>query len=674
MYDVLGNILKQAIDKNNGELRSNPAAHNLYNLLKDRNFQSARLENLTLFTQLIKQADKSDEKSSRTRQQSEVEIPSIIIDKRVIALRVAGVKKFPAQHNLFYGLDFDRSAKPYSTVFLGKNGIGKTSLFASLEYFLLGKAYTAELKKLSTDNFLTNIKTPKDKVRIRLLSVGKNSYVEKKLSDSPQRETVPAFFCSEWDVKEIECTKNLTPYIIEQLGLGPYENLLGMLRTAATEEASLFDPSSKIINDIINLQISSVIPKSFILNTTDPFLPAEFFLLMRTVLIGNTLANVPNPGDKESVDRFINNLKSNISGIKSEQKIMFLDVQNASINMYSEILDTAEKITNLCTTDSYEIKDSIDPKLLEAYISHYNGCYTILVERRLKIIDNYHKIEDSDIEQIRKELEDDKRRIKTWDAELNRAISNNPKSHNEDGSNPETALTYKKIYFNHLEWSIYFPPLFEFLSQQLSGFLFEKVIAPLKNVFSELLNPYLEEDDAEVVVNYSDNNLQINLRLKEDNSVDPFSPHRYLNTFRFKLFAVALKISLACTAKLIYKENWPIIIDDVFDSSDFNNRIHINRFIQQIVTKYNKLLNDTEERTNQYPFQIIFFTQDDVIGSAVFEGLKKSKEPSRLCRIHHLGSFSLKEWKKEVIDESVILQNLVIADELEYHDPYSHNH
>ena len=171
---------------------------------------------------------------------------------------------------------------------------------------------------------------------------------------------------------------------------------------------------------------------------------------------------------------------------------MLLNVQKPPIDMYSEILDTANKIINLCITSSYEIKDSIDPKPLEAYINHYNSCHKILAERRLKIIDNYRNLVGRDIEQIRRDLEDDKRIIKALEAELNTPLPDSTESHKDDGSQRKDNLNYNNLYFNHLEWIIYFPSLYEYIIRKFHDFLSERVISPLKNVFSGLLNTYLE--------------------------------------------------------------------------------------------------------------------------------------------------------------------------------------
>lgn len=126
--------------------------------------------------------------------------------------------------------------------------------------------------------------------------------------------------------------------------------------------------------------------------------------------------------------------------------------------------------------------------------------------------------------------------------------------------------------------------------------------------------------------------------------IEIFNAKEYLNTFRIKLFTVAFKFALSCSVKAIYHENWPFVLDDVFDSSDFDNRIKLKDFIKKLVTYYNQTMRDAS--TQEYPLQLIFFTQDDIIGDSVFHGLKDSKQICRLCRLHQYKAFEEKDITK----------------------------
>ena len=103
---------------------------------------------------------------------------------------------------------------------------------------------------------------------------------------------------------------------------------------------------------------------------------------------------------------------------------------------------------------------------------------------------------------------------------------------------------------------------------------------------------------------------------KDDAYIDK-DPRDYLNTFKFKLFCVSLKVAFCCVAKDIYNTNFPLVIDDVFDASDFENRIQLKNFMRKLLLKHDELLPALKGM-----HQFIFFTQDDVIAVQVAKGIK----------------------------------------------------
>lgn len=95
-------------------------------------------------------------------------------------------------------------------------------------------------------------------------------------------------------------------------------------------------------------------------------------------------------------------------------------------------------------------------------------------------------------------------------------------------------------------------------------------------------------------------------------------PRAYLNTFKYKLFCVALKLAMSCVAKSIYNINFPFIIDDVFNASDFNSRIKLRQFMAELIHQHNDLM----KKDAKYNLQIIFFTQDELIAEQVERGIE----------------------------------------------------
>ena len=117
--------------------------------------------------------------------------------------------------------------------------------------------------------------------------------------------------------------------------------------------------------------------------------------------------------------------------------------------------------------------------------------------------------------------------------------------------------------------------------------------------------------------------LNVRSKLNEGDS-EEMTPVQYFNTFRLKLFCVSLKMGLFCCAKKIHGVNMPFVVDDVFDSSDFANRARIRRFMREIFKAHDKALSgslDSDVKNTKYPLQMIFFTQDNIIGENVYRGI-----------------------------------------------------
>lgn len=93
------------------------------------------------------------------------------------------------------------------------------------------------------------------------------------------------------------------------------------------------------------------------------------------------------------------------------------------------------------------------------------------------------------------------------------------------------------------------------------------------------------------------------------------SPRNYYNNFRLKLYLICLRIGVAFYIMKRRKIQFPLIFDDIFDSSDFPNRIYTKKLFSKILNLYSTL------RISSKMLQIIFFTQDEVIAESVFNGI-----------------------------------------------------
>ena len=172
---------------------------------------------------------------------------------------------------------------------------------------------------------------------------------------------------------------------------------------------------------------------------------------------------------------------------------------------------------------------------------------------------------------------------------------------------------------------------------QVVQFLRSEIIGTIKQfgliaaeLIPQMLNRYLAEDKAHVVVYVTGNSVEP--RIVKHGQPQSVEPRLWFNTFRMKMFIIAMKMSLAFTVKIINKFNFPIVMDDLFDSSDFNNKYEIKRFFQSIIIGHNE-----NEVLKQLPLQIICFTQDRLVGDNVYQGLLYDSPNSsvKYCRMFH---------------------------------------
>ncbi len=170
--------------------------------------------------------------------------------------------------------------------------------------------------------------------------------------------------------------------------------------------------------------------------------------------------------------------------------------------------------------------------------------------------------------------------------------------------------------------------------QKAYGSFMSRLLQYAKIVFPRLFEKYRDNDILNVSLNVDEDERNLKILLiagdpKTHQIIKEIEPQKFLNTFRFKLYCVALKISLAFCCKSLYRLNAPIVIDDVFDSSDFQNREKIKDFIHDLFQAHEEIFGKSST------LQLIFFTQDDVIADSVYQGILNygPKEGGKYSRI-----------------------------------------
>ncbi len=114
---------------------------------------------------------------------------------------------------------------------------------------------------------------------------------------------------------------------------------------------------------------------------------------------------------------------------------------------------------------------------------------------------------------------------------------------------------------------------------------------------------------------------KINFKGHDSEAESQATVRLYFNTFRMKLFCMSLKMALAFSVKKLFNINFPVVVDDIFDSSDFPHRVAIRDFIREITTIHDDEFVKGKDK-EAMPLQLIYFTQDEVTAQAIYRGLK----------------------------------------------------
>lgn len=93
-------------------------------------------------------------------------------------------------------------------------------------------------------------------------------------------------------------------------------------------------------------------------------------------------------------------------------------------------------------------------------------------------------------------------------------------------------------------------------------------------------------------------------------TVNGLSVHKYFNTFRYRLFYLAIQAAINLAKMKREQFSFPMVLDDIFYANDYKNKRQLFHF-------FNVLKDEAKRLLPTLPFQLIFFTHDDQLVSTL---------------------------------------------------------
>jgi hypothetical protein len=206
-----------------------------------------------------------------------------------------------------------------------------------------------------------------------------------------------------------------------------------------------------------------------------------------------------------------------------------------------------------------------------------------------------------DIQQLQSQIESEQRSIKIKEPELEKA--------------KEILELYLKI---KKETRDYVNVFHSELAKEIVG-TFEPIQEIVKSVIDEYL--YVDDRPAKLIFEMKPENWDeetgeviseiITAYIEPlDKSYGAQPVNKYFNSFHYRLFCTMIGIGIAIASRKNTGVNLPLVLDDIFYASDFENRVTIEGFISKLFSLFKKFTPEKE-------LQLILFTHDQLIFESI---------------------------------------------------------
>ena len=494
------------------------------------------------------------------------------VDYRMTNMTLQGFRTFPEAEKP-YGINLtDENNMPSSLILIGSNGTGKSSLFSAVELYYTGISSLAQERHVDQERFLRYGLKGEEKLAEPLHAKIVSLVGDVKLNNL----ATPSSFCSNYDIQKLEeNSDDLTDYILQQLGYGDILIIDSMLESERKKAEDLLSRSEDAEDEL------SI--------TMDEVINAYIDLSLNR-----------RGGKEENQDRFTSEkaIEGELPKITKDnlKKKVFIEDWKQLLSLQEEYLQMKKVLsidpTRQTTEKNEELVNSLSilAKKYGLLFSYFNK-KSSEKERKSnlkELYNRYYKAKEQEADEL---MTKEKRELRNKDMEQRVKDIDDVKS---------TITTFKQSILS------------EFIIE------FKQFVESILTDFSELDTFTLK----------TDNRVYVSIDVK-DYQGNSFSakPNEYLNSFRFVLYCVSLKLALAFWQMKKNKTITPVVIDDVFDASDFENSLKLEKFVYEIFRAYAMMAG---KEGIIIPLQLIVLTHDQLMKTSFERGLARYKIESSI--------------------------------------------
>ena len=518
------------------------------------------------------------------------------LDARICSLKFTNFRAFPDDR---YGISFCREEndREYacSLFLVGGNSNGKSTICDALEYVYTGDvAAIHRLKGIEPQKYLSfgfeDGKVKKEDVSLTLTTMLTKGKSKIELASTVEPVCTAVCFCSDNDVEEMERSDEyIEDYLLSQLGYGE----LALLKKK-------MDEITESINDDLKRASTSPLEGIYIKKIIAAYLSVHHLkgernkikAMLKDGAISKLVKDIRTTNDKISKNV---NTKDRISSIRQANRRIPKDYFVEEWNILISNIVIEEQGTT-------KVKRPYRPLAPGSKAEKSSGENTpspvkTLQDRIQLMYERLNKAlsEDDGLDNLYKEL-----------AEVSASYSGLA-----DSSSRKEDLSELSVYAAKL--STLSIMILDEMESICEGFYKEHhaYLTDTMNSFSPSTETFS--------LSHSGGHLTARIHCSEKGGFSS-SAKAYYNTFRFKLYVIALKLSLAFLYMRTSKTVVPIVIDDVFNATDFDNSIKLERFVYNIYKTYE------EKVKSGIPLQLIVLTHDEMVMTAFRKGAKLMRE------------------------------------------------